>query len=107
MEVPSLYEVEIIQDSIYYKYGFTKPNKDLLQDLHNSGIIIFDYSDHINFFLNEAEEDIENGVRAECIQSAGSEDERHEQSQQDVDDDDADAIGNGIADALPLVLGTF
>ena len=48
------------ENDIYYKYGFTKPNKDLLQDLHNSGIIIFDYSDHINFFLNEAEEDVDN-----------------------------------------------
>ena len=43
-------------DDIDYKYEFTKPSVDLLEDLHNSGIIIFDYSDHINFILEDEED---------------------------------------------------
>ena len=32
-----------------FDYNFTTPDKDLLQDLYESGINIFDYSDRINF----------------------------------------------------------
>ena len=36
-----------------YRYEFEKPNNDLLQELYNSGITIFDYSDRINFILDD------------------------------------------------------
>ena len=36
-------------NAVIYRNSFSKPNKDLLQDLYNDGILIFDYSDHINF----------------------------------------------------------
>lgn len=37
------------RDAIRYKYEFTKPNEDLLKELNEVGILLFDYSDHINF----------------------------------------------------------
>ena len=55
----------------FYRYDFTKPNKDLLQELYDSGIIIFDYSDHINFVLNEVYEndlDFFNSNKTDFIQ---------------------------------------
>ena len=57
-------------DDIYYKYEFTKPSADLLEDLHNSGITIFDYSDHINFILNDLDDDLGffNSTKSEYIQ---------------------------------------
>ena len=59
------------EDDIYYKYEFTKPDNKLLEELHNSGITIFDYSDHINFIVEDTNEDdygFFNSTRNEYIQ---------------------------------------
>ena len=35
-----------------FTYEFTKPDETLLEELNDKGILIFDYSDHINFILD-------------------------------------------------------
>lgn len=58
------------EDDIFYKYEFTKPSIDLLEDLHNSGITIFDYSDHINFILDDEDDNLGffNSTKSKYIQ---------------------------------------
>ena len=51
-------------------YEFTKPDENLLQELNDKGILIFDYSDHINFILDNktAEYNFYNSTKSEFIQ---------------------------------------
>ena len=53
-----------------YTYEFTKPNEALLQELNDKGILIFDYSDGINFILdNETKEyNFYNSTKSKYIQ---------------------------------------
>jgi len=58
-------------DEIYYRYEFNKPKKELLEELYNSGITIFDYSDHINFILEDEDDSnlgFFNSTKSEYIQ---------------------------------------
>ena len=48
---------------------------------------------------HQEEENVEDGIRAERIESAGTKDEGNKKTQQNVNDNDADAISNGIAHA--------
>ena len=55
-----------------FTYEFTKPDETLLEDLNEKGILIFDYSDHINFILdNETDKynyNFFNSTKSEFIQ---------------------------------------
>ena len=44
-------------EDIYFKYEFNKPDPALLEELYDLGITIFDYSDQINFILDEIDDD--------------------------------------------------
>ena len=52
----------------YYTYAI--PDKTLLEELNDKGILIFDYSDHINFILDEknGEYNFFNSTKSEFIQ---------------------------------------
>ena len=51
-------------------YTFSIPDKILLEELNDKGILIFDYSDHINFILDEkkGEYNFFNSTKSEFIQ---------------------------------------
>ena len=48
--------ISIKEEDSEYKYEFLPPDKNIVENLYESGINIFDYSDHINFILEEQDE---------------------------------------------------
>ena len=59
------------------------------------------------YHQQQTEQDVEYGIGGEGVEGAGTKEQRDRQTQQDVDDDDAQAVNGGLADGLRAFFVTF